>query len=192
MNKYIMERIPPGARVLDIGCGNGDILAKLIKNKGIIGRGIDISEDAITRCIEKGVSVIHLNIDDGLSDYNGHSFDYVILNETLQVLKNPRLALKEAARVGKHVLVSFPNFADWIIRIYLLFKGEMPKSKTLPYEWYNTPNIHHLTIKDFEKLCRKENLKIIDAVFMSRLNFRIPKFFPNLFAKKALFLLKKR
>ena len=187
----IMSFVEKGSKVLDLGCGNGELLYALKKEKGVNGRGIDIKEEKIAKCFEKGLSAIHLDIDKGLSDYNDKVFDYVILNDTLQAVKRPVTVVKEAARIGKKIIITFPNFAHYSIRLNLLLTGRMPKSKTLPYEWYDTPNIHLFTIKDFIMLCKKNDFRIINSVYYNKSNqtgLRI-NLHPNFFAKNALFVI---
>ncbi len=191
--KLIESLIEEKSKVLDLGCGDGDLLYYLKLNKKVIPYGVEISEKGIMRCIEKGVSVFQGDIDEGLSDFKSKSFDYVILSQTLQVTKKPYLVLKEMLRVGKKCIVSFPNFGYYRIRFYLLLKGRMPKVKFLPYEWYDTPNIHHLTIKDFYDFCKKNNIKILKRFFSNKIEEknRLIRLFPNLFAQYGIFLITK-
>ncbi len=189
--QIILDIVEPGSRVLDLGCGNGELLALLAEKKGTQGQGIEVDEENISKCIARGVNVIQGDIDEGLEDYQDGSFDYVILNQTLQVIKKPDLVLKEMVRVGKKGIVGFPNFAHFQIRAQLFFKGVMPKTKELPYEWYNTPNIHLLTIKDFERFCQEFKINIIQRHFLGSKG-EIPSYlFPNLFAKNAIYVIKR-
>ena len=160
-HEFIISEIPAKAKVLDLGCGKGDLLAALKKERKVDGYGIEISPEAVNECIAKGIFAYHGDIDEGLSDYKDNSFDYVILNQTIQNTKKPDIVLKNAMRIGRNVIVSFPNFSYFLLRASLFFRGTMPKTKALPYEWYDTPNIHMLTINDFRKFCRERNFCIV-------------------------------
>ncbi len=189
----ICDIVEANSRVLDLGCGNGTLL-KLLKNKNIKGSGIEISQDEVIKCLSKGLSVIQGNIDEGLKQFQSDSYDYVILNQTLQSTQNPQYVLDEMLRVGKKCIVSFPNFAYWRIRCCFCAKGIMPKSNVLPFEWYNTPNIHLLTIKDFFEFAKNQNFKIIDKIYTTRAKKRSGlqyKLFANLFAEEAIFVITK-
>lgn len=156
----VINEITEGARVLDLGCGDGVLLEKLERAKKIKGSGVELSENGVSKCLEKGLYCYQGDIDEGLADYKGNSFEYVILNQTLQSTKRPLYVLKEIMRISKHAIITFPNFGYHSTRLHLLFRGTMPKNKILPYEWYETPNIHHLTINDFRNLCRNLNYPI--------------------------------
>lgn len=156
----IGDIVPPGAHVLDLGCGDGTLLAELRDRKGVVGRGVEIDEECIIRAMERGLSVCQENIDHGLAIYPDRSFDYVILNQTLQVITRPSLVLREMLRVGKYGIVGFPNFGHWKVRGRLLLTGRMPKTPSLPFEWHDTPNIHMLTVYDFKDFCRAEHIRI--------------------------------
>ena len=184
--KIILGWVSKEASVLDLGCGEGKLLAFLVKEKQVHAQGIELSETAIQRCVAEGLSVFQQDIDTGLSEYGDSSFDYVILNQTLQQVKKPDFALKEALRVGKRVIVGFPNFVHISARLQIL-KGRVPVTKSLPYEWYDTPNLHFLAIADFKDYCRKRNIHIENSAFI-RKNGTV-KLFPNLFAEIGLFLL---
>jgi methionine biosynthesis protein MetW len=185
--KIILNWINQEATVLDLGCGDGELLTLLIKEKQVHAQGVELSETAIQRCVAQGLSVFQQDIDTGLSEYANNSFDYVILNQTLQQVKKPDLALKEALRVGKKVIVGFPNFVQVSARFQIFFKGKVPVTKALPFEWYDTPNLHFLGIADFKDYCKKRNIHIEDAAFI-RKNSKV-KLFPNVFAEIGLFLL---
>ncbi|MCK5218739.1 methionine biosynthesis protein MetW [bacterium] len=160
----IVSLVEPETRVLDLGCGKGELLLRLIKERGVQGRGVEINQAAVIECIHKGLSVFQGNIDEGLADYGKDTYDYVILNQTLQVLPRPDFVINEMLRVGKKVIVSFPNFGYWKVRTRYFFTGRMPQTIKLPAEWYNTPNIHLLTIKDFKMFCKKKNIQIIKSL----------------------------
>jgi methionine biosynthesis protein MetW len=187
--KLIADLIPQNSTVLDLGCGEGDLLDKLIKEKHVYGHGVEIFDEYICACIEKGVPVIHADLDEGLGDYPDQFFDFVILSRTLQVVKKPVQILKEIVRIGKTGIVSFPNFGLWKIRCQLFLQGKMPKTKLIPHQWYDTPNIHLSTIKDFEIFCEQEHFKIKKEVFIG--NTFLSRLLPNLFAELAIFSLQK-
>lgn len=157
----LKQWIQPQARVLDLGCGDGALLDDLVNEKNISGLGIEIDADNITGCIGKGLSVIEQDIDNGLSNFSDNSFDTVLLTQTLQAVRRPDFVLEEMLRVGKECIITFPNFGHWQARCYLMLRGKMPVSKMMPYNWYDTPNIHFCTVKDFENLCVEKNIKII-------------------------------
>ena len=187
--KVIMEWIEKGASVLDLGCGDGELLIRLISQKQVRAQGIEISEQAIHHCVVQGLSVFQEDIDTGLSAYGDKSFDYVVLNQTFQQVKKPDLVLKEALRVGKKVIVGFPNFVYYKARFQLFFGGKVPVTPSLPYEWYDTPNLHFLSIADFVEYCRKREIRIERSTFFAK-NNKV-RLFPNLFAEIGLFLLSK-
>ncbi len=189
----ITKLIEKNSRVLDLGSGDGYLFKKLMTEKNITGVGIEIDEDMVIKSFEKGLPVIQGNIDKGLKQFKDKSFDYAILNQTLQSTDKPDYVLKEMLRVSKKAIVAFPNFAYWRVRFYLFFKGKMPKSKALPYEWYNTPNIHLNTIEDFFEFCKNNNIQIIESIYLAKNNARkgIFKFFANLFSEEAIFVLSK-
>jgi methionine biosynthesis protein MetW len=182
--------IEPGSSVLDLGCGNGDLLAILKKERSITrSQGIEIDEQAVYECVAKGVSVFHGDIDTGLSEYSDKSFDYVILNQTFQQVKKPDVVLQEALRVGGKVIVGFPNFAYITARFHLGLLGRAPITRSLPYEWFNTPNIHFLSIADFQDYCKKREIKIEKACYLGK--NRPVNFLPNVFALLGVFLIVK-
>ena len=190
----ICELVEDGSNVLDLGCGDGTLLKMLHDRKHTFGRGIEINQEKVIKAINKGLSVIQGNIDEGLDDFMGQDIDYVILNQTLQSVYKPDFVIEEMLRTGKKVIVSFPNFAYWKIRLYLLFKGKMPKSERLPFEWYNTPNIHLLTVKDFYDFCEKRNVNILKTILVRRgipLKSKFKKNFADIFAEEVIFIISK-
>ncbi len=186
-HKIILDWVHTGTSVLDLGCGDGELLALLIANKQVHAQGIELSEIAIQHCVAQSLSVIQQDIDTGLSEYADNSFDYVILNQTLQQVKKPDFALKEALRVGKKAIVGFPNFVQASARLQIFLKGRVPVTKALPYEWFDTPNLHVLGIADFKDYCKKRSICIEDSAFI-RKKGKI-KLFLNLRAEFGLFLL---
>jgi len=192
--RLIANLIEDNSRVLDLGCGTGDLLLKLVNEKNIQGHGLEIDENNILSCVEKGVPVIQADMDAGLGDYPDNSFDYVILSQTLQAVKKPHIILKEMLRVGQTGIVSLLNFGYWKVRSQLFWRGIMPRTKTLPYEWYNTPNIHLTTIKDFKNLCDKQNIIVKKQINLSqsRKGGILVNLFPNLFANLAIFIIQNK
>lgn len=190
----ITDMIEKGAKVLDLGCGNGNLLAKLIEEKGVNGLGIEINQDKVISALGKGLSVIQGDIDEGLKSFGDKEYDWVILNQTLQSTEKPDYVIDEMLRVAKKAVVSFPNFAYWKVRFYLFFTGHMPKSKALPFEWYNTPNIHLLTVKDFFEFCGKRDIKILKSIYMTnaqvKTNF-LMQMFSSFFAEEVIFVISK-
>ena len=188
--KIITELVRPGTKVLDLGCGDGELLAELIKEKHVLGQGIEIDPDAVKKCIEKGLNVTQENIENGLNWYPDNSFDYVILNQSMQQVLRVDKLLEEAFRVGKYVIVGFPNFAFIKARVDIFFTGKAPVTKSLPYQWYDTPNVHFLTINDFKEYCAKNGYKVIEARYIGAKGEL--KFWPNLFAIDGIFLIEKK
>lgn len=188
-HKLILGMVTEGASVLDLGCGEGDLLYLLEKEKKVRGQGIEFSEQAIYSCVEKGLSVHHGDIDSGLSEYGEGSFDYVILNESLQQVWNPDNVVKEALRVGRKVIVGFPNFGYYPVRLQVFFGGITPVTPSLPYMWYNTPNVHFISIKDFRNYCRIRGFSVLESVFIRK--DRVTGMLPNLFADTAIFMISK-
>lgn len=158
--ELIKQWIEPDTRVLDLGCGDGSFLAQLKKDKNISDCGLEIDSENIYKCLSAGVNVIEQNLDDGLANFESNSFDTVLLTQTLQAVQKPDELVEEMLRIGKNCIITFPNFAHWRYRFYLLCNGRMPVSKHLPHAWYNTPNIHFCTIKDFDALCHDRGIKI--------------------------------
>lgn len=158
--EIIADWVNHGARVLDLGCGSGELLAHLQREKAVSGYGLEIDPYDLQSCIEAGVNVIEQDLDRGLGNFRDQSFDLVLMTQALQAVHRPDLVLDEMLRLGREVIITFPNFGHWRARFYLALKGEMPVSKFLPYTWYDTPNIHFCTFKDFEALCRQKNIHI--------------------------------
>jgi methionine biosynthesis protein MetW len=192
--QLIADMIEPGSRVLDIGCADGALLDHLVNEKGVDGRGIELSADGVNACVSAGLSVIQGDAETDLFDYPDHAFDYVVLSQTLQAMRAPKSTLEQLLRVGRHAIVSLPNFAHWRLRWHLLATGRMPVNPTLPYEWYETPNIHLCTIKDFVILCRKMQVTIDRSISLDRngvpLGFGRSLLMANLFGEQAVFLLR--
>lgn len=185
--QIILDWIEQSSSVLDLGCGDGKLILLLIQEKQVRAQGIEIDEQAIYECVARGLSVFQQDIDTGLAEYVDKSFDYVILSRTLQQLKKPDFVLKEALRVGKQAIVSFPNFVHYPARFQIFFKGRVPVTPSLPHEWYETPNLHFLGISDFIDYCNQRKITIKDSVFI-RKNKRVY-FFPNFFAEIGMFLI---
>lgn len=186
-NEIIFELIAPGSRVLDLGCGEGELLARLIDEKQVEGQGIEIDRDAIAACVEKGVNVLHGDFYDELPEYPEKSFDYVVLNESLQEIKDVVRLLDEALRVGRRVVVGFPNFAHIRMRLELFFRGQTPITATLPHKWYDSPNLRFVSVHDFCAFCVERKI-IIEATYYLNERRRIRRL-PNLRASRAIFVL---
>ncbi len=185
--KFIYEIVRPQAKVLDLGCGSGDLMFLLAHEKNALVQGIELDEEAVYKCVEKGLSVFHGDIDSGLSEYPDNSFDYVILNQSLQQVKRVDFIIQEALRVGKKVIVGFPNFAHFFARLRLFFLGKSPVTASLPYNWYETPNLRFLSVSDFTDFCRKKKLRIESRVYLGAK--RRIRLFPNLFALNSVFVI---
>lgn len=185
--QIILDWIKQSSSVLDLGCGDGELTSLLIQKKQVRPQGIEIDEQAIYECVARGLSVFQQDIDTGLAEYVDKSFDYVILSRTLQQLKKPDFVLKEALRVGKRVIVSFPNFVYYPARFQIFFRGRVPVTLSLPHEWYETPNLHFLSISDFIEYCNQRKITIKDSAFI-RKNKKL-RFFPNFFAELGMFLI---
>jgi methionine biosynthesis protein MetW len=186
-HRIIATIITSGSKVLDLGCGEGVLLEYLVKRRDIEGYGIEINESAIYRCVEKGLSVSHEDIDSGLQDYPDQFFDYVIFNQTMQQVHRPREAIIRALRIGRRVIIGFPNFCHLRARFQLTILGHVPITASLPYTWYDTPNLHFLSIRDFKQFCRDEKIRIEKRYFLKKDS--TVRFFPNLIAYNGLFLL---
>ena len=192
LSKIINSWVPENSKVIDFGCGDGSLLKELFENKQVLGYGVEINSTKIEKCIEKGVPVIKLDIDKGLNDFMSSNFDLSIMARSIQCLKNPDLALNRMLELSKRCVVTLPNLGYWRCRINLA-SGKMPITPELPSSWYETENIHLCTIKDFENLCLKENIRIKDKVFINRNGDQggLSKINPNLFAVEGVYLLEK-
>lgn len=188
----ISNIIPPKTRVLDLGCGDGSLFYRLKNEKHISGTGLEYDQSKILECIERGVPVIHEDLNNGLSQFRNNSFDYTILSQTLQSVKRPDLLLKDMVRVGKKAVISFINMGYYQIRLQLLIRGKMPETKTLPYHWYNTPNTHLSTINDFHDLCRMLNIEVIEKIPLNDKKNVAVNIWPNMFASTCVFTVAKQ
>jgi len=184
----ISELIEPHTKVLDLGCGDGELLAWLAENKQVDARGVEISAIRVQRAIARGVSVIHCDIQEALSDLPNQAFDYIILSQTLQETREPLRILKEMLRAGRRAIIAFPNFGHWRVRLSHLFTGRAPRTKLFPYDWYDSPNIHFLTVQDFESLAAAQGWKVERRIFVTGL--RKITALPNLMAEVAVFLVR--
>lgn len=185
----IKDWIDTGSRVLDLGCGDGSFLALLKKEKNIFDCGLDLDPDNIQKCLEAGVNVIEQNLDKGLPNFSDASFDTVLLTQTLQAVNRPDQLIEEMLRVGKNCIITFPNFAYWRYRYYLIGKGRMPIAQDIPYSWYDTPNIHFCTIKDFDALCRERQFKVLNRKVVDDKHERslLMNMSPNFFGINAIY-----
>ncbi len=189
----IAEMVTPGTRVLDVGCGDGTLLRLLAEKRGVDGRGIELSQAGVNSCVAQGLAVIQGDADTDLVYYPDLAFDYAILSQTIQATYSPRDVLKQLLRIGRRAVVSFPNFGHWRVRAGLMFGGKMPTTDNLPDRWYDTPNIHLCTIKDFLDLCKDVGAKVERAhalnAYGSKMGVSMPLFMQNLFGEQAVFLL---
>jgi methionine biosynthesis protein MetW len=188
----ISEWIAKDSHILDLGCGDGTLLAHLRDTRQVTGYGLEIDDNNIVKCIEVGVSVIHTDLNKGLSDFANNSFDYVVMTQALQTIRRPDKLLMEMLRVGREGIVTFPNFGHWQARSSLFFGGVMPMSRALPNEWYNTENIHLCTLFDFEKLCAKQSIEVLQRAVVDtthRTSWKM-RLLPNLFGEIALYRLR--
>ena len=189
---FIFDVIPENSRVLDLGCGTGDLLGALVEKKGVFGRGVEISADGVAACVSRGLSVYHGDINEGLSEWSDGSFDYVILNQTLHEIQRPLFVLTEMLRVGDIGIVGFPNYGYLPVRLHLLFYGRMPATTDIPYAWDDTPNIHPFTLRDFDTLLDRMSLSVIRRKHLPDTGV-VPSFIrdvmPNSLARNCVYLI---
>lgn len=188
---FVAGLIPEGARVLDVGCGNGALLHYLVHTKGVDGRGMELSQEGVNASVARGLSVVQGNADTDLADYPDAAFDYVVLSQTLQATFAPHVVLAQMARIGRRLIVSIPNFGYWRVRLQLLLRGQMPVTESLIFEWYDTPNIHFCTLKDFRKLCRKLDITLHEAMPLDSAGAALPEWqrsYANVLAAQAVFV----
>jgi methionine biosynthesis protein MetW len=193
--QLVISLVPEGSRVLDLGCGDGSLIAHLRDERGCDVRGVELAPEEIAAAITRGLSVVQADLDEGLSGYPDHAFDVVVLSQTLQVVRNPALVLREMLRVGSRSVITFPNFGHWKVRGYLALKGRMPVSESIPFSWYDTPNIHHTTLKDFRDFVAANGGEIEREIPLSagewRQHIHEVKLAPNLFADTAVAVVRK-
>lgn len=190
-DQLILQIIPDGSRVLDLGCGRGELLQKLIAHKNVLGQGIEFEPEGVFACIARRVPVLQINLDRGLKELPDNTFDYVVLEETLQTLKHPVEVLKEMLRVGRRGIVSFPNFGFWKVRLDLLLRGRMPETEQLPHRWYDTPNIHLMTLQDFLDLIHHLHIKVAQAHVFAEGQIRPMRDGDNLYAEQCLLMVER-
>ncbi len=176
--------IKPGSRVLDLGCGDGSLLRYLKERRGITGTGVEIDDARVLACVKNGVPVIQSDLERGLADFTGNSFDYVVLSQTIQAVRNSEHIIREMLRVGREGIVTFPNFGYWKNRLQVL-RGHMPVSDNMPYEWFDTPNVHLCTVDDFERFCAQRRIRVLESKVLTR--GRAVNFFPNLLGALAVY-----
>lgn len=192
--RLIAELIEPGTRVLDIGCGDGALLEYLVREKGVVGRGMELSQEGVNASVARGLSVVQGDADTALADYPDAAFDVAVLSKTLQATRDPRAVLNQLVRIGRRAIVSFPNFGSWRIRVELLLRGRMPQTPSLPAPWYETENIHLCTLLDFTALCRQEGIAVERAFTVRDQGPPRPirsQFLANLLGQDGVFLLKR-
>jgi len=193
--EVVANMVEPGSRLLDVGCGDGALLDYLIHEKGVDGRGVELSMEGVNACVSQGLSVIQGDADTDLDDYPDGAFDYVVLSQTLQATRAPRDVLGNMLRIGRRAIVSFPNFGHWRVRVSLMFEGRMPVTNALPHHWFDSPNIHSCTIKDFIHLCAELGIEIERSIALNhrgarrRIRFNVA--LANLAGEQAVFLLAK-
>lgn len=193
--RAIADMVSPGSTLLDVGCGEGDLLAFLQMQKNVSGRGIELSQSGVNRCIARGLSVIQGDADVDLAYYPDQAYDYVVLSQTLQTLRQPKETLEHLVRIAKHAIVSVPNFGHWKNRLYLVVNGKMPVTRSLSYQWYDTPNIHFCTLTDFVELCEKLGLSVEKRVYVTEQGHSSPMQahspFANFFGQHGIFMITK-
>jgi methionine biosynthesis protein MetW len=187
----IESLIEPDSSVLDVGCGDGQLLVNLVRDKNIKGSGIEIDQELVLDCVCRHLPIIQQDVEQGLRFYGDKSFDYVILSQTLQTIKEPEKVFKELLRIGRKVIVSFPNFAHWLCRVQLFLKGKAPVTKRLPFEWHNSPNIHFLSLKDFNQFCDKLGVQVEKRIPLGKAKIAPVRFAPNLLAEQVIYVTSK-
>ncbi|WP_373698973.1 methionine biosynthesis protein MetW [Neisseria dentiae] len=183
--QLIYDWIPAGSRVLDLGCGKGELLSALIREKNCSGYGVEIDTEGVLASMERGINVIQADLEQGLQDFDADSFDIIVLSQTIQAMQNTETILQDLTRVAKQAIVSFPNFGYWKNRLQIGLLGHMPVSERMPYQWYNTPNIHWCTLQDFDRLCAKNHIRVLERTVMTagrRINI-----LPNLLGSLAFY-----
>lgn len=186
-HRIIAGIVEPQAKVLDLGCGDGELLAHLVRTRDVKAQGIELDEASIYKCVEKGLSVFHSDIDSGLTGYPDKTFDYIILNQTMQQIKKVDYVIEESLRVARKVIVGFPNFAQLSVRLTVLFGGRVPVTKTLPHAWHDTPNLRFLSVTDFVEFCDKKKFSILQSFYLGK--HGSVRCLPNLRAQNAIFVI---